>query len=230
MKTCNFCNCLKDKLLRDRIVPRVNNKNLRKRLLQERKLTLKKCVDICRSIEAASNQLKAVSGPEVDDVNKVSVHDQQKSRQSRQGRSAEQKPGLRCCKFCGGEHALQKEQCPAWGQRRRKCGRRNHFARKCLKQRYEQQQDPSVKQLGGASEESEMSDIEFITSITTNINAVEVGNSRYAREVYALMEMNNKAIRFKIDSGASINVITQDLIADCTVKPTNTKLLMWNKS
>jgi hypothetical protein len=125
---------------------------------------------------------------------------------------------------------LQKEQCPAWGQRCRKCGGRNHFARKCLKQRYEQQQDASVKQLGGASEESETSDIEFVTSITTNINAVEVGNSRYAREVYAMMEINNKAIRFQVDSGASINVITQDLIGDCTVKPTNTKLLMWNKS
>ena len=110
MKTCNFCDCPKDTLLRDRIVLGVNNKNLRKRLLQERKLTLKKLVDICRSIEAASNQFKAVSGPEVDNVNKVSVHDnQRKSGQSRQGRSAEQNPGLRACKFCGGEHALQKE-------------------------------------------------------------------------------------------------------------------------
>ena len=45
-----------------------------------------------------------------------------------------------------------------------------------------------------------------------------------------MMEINNKAIRFQVDSGASINVITQDLIGDCTVKPTNTKLLMWNKS
>jgi hypothetical protein len=118
------------------------------------------------------------------------------------------------------EHAL----------RCRKCGGRNHFARKCLKQIYEQQQDASVKQLGGASEESEKSNIEFVTSITTNINAVEVGNSRYAREVYAMMEIKNRAIRFQVDSGASINVITQDLIGDCAVKPTNTKLLMWNKS
>lgn len=33
MKTCNFCDCLKDTLLRDRIVLGVANKNLRKRLL-----------------------------------------------------------------------------------------------------------------------------------------------------------------------------------------------------
>mgnify|MGYP002803382264 FL=1 len=69
MKTCNFCECLKDTLLRDRIVLGVHSKNLRKRLLQERKLTLKKCIDICRSVEAATNQFKAVSKTEVEDVN-----------------------------------------------------------------------------------------------------------------------------------------------------------------
>ena len=42
MMSCNFCDCLRDTLLRDKIVQGVTNKNLRKRLLQERKLTLKK--------------------------------------------------------------------------------------------------------------------------------------------------------------------------------------------
>lgn len=41
-KTCGFCECLADSLLSDRIVFGVKNNNLRKRLLQERNLDLKK--------------------------------------------------------------------------------------------------------------------------------------------------------------------------------------------
>ena len=39
-QTCNFCACLHDSVIRDRIVLGVRRKQLRKRLLQERKLTL----------------------------------------------------------------------------------------------------------------------------------------------------------------------------------------------
>ena len=44
------------------------------------------------------------------------------------------------------------------------------------------------------------------------------------------MQVNRKDVRFQVDCGASINVITQDLIGDSCLQPTNTKLLMWNKS
>ena len=52
-KTCNFCDCLKDTLLRDRIVWGIRSQQIRKRLLQDRKVTLQKCIDLCRSTEAA---------------------------------------------------------------------------------------------------------------------------------------------------------------------------------
>ena len=46
-KTCGFCDHLTDSLLRDCIVLGISNHTLRKRLLQERKLDLKKCIDLC---------------------------------------------------------------------------------------------------------------------------------------------------------------------------------------
>ena len=49
-QTCNFCTCLHDNIIRDRIVLGVRSKQMRKRLLQERKLTLSKCIDICHEI------------------------------------------------------------------------------------------------------------------------------------------------------------------------------------
>lgn len=78
-QTCGFCECLADSLLRDRIVLGVKNNNLRKRLLQERKLDLKKCIDICRSSEAASSQLKNISDGTNDNTHDVNhVHDHAK--------------------------------------------------------------------------------------------------------------------------------------------------------
>ena len=43
-KSCNFCQCLHDSLTRDRIVFGVKEPALRKKLLQERQLTLEKAI------------------------------------------------------------------------------------------------------------------------------------------------------------------------------------------
>ena len=48
-----------DSLLRDKIVLGIQDSETRKRLLQERNLTLNMCMDICKSAEAAETHLKA---------------------------------------------------------------------------------------------------------------------------------------------------------------------------
>ena len=53
-----------DSLLRDRIVLGIKNGDARKRLLQERKLDLTKCIDICRISESATTQLQAIGASE----------------------------------------------------------------------------------------------------------------------------------------------------------------------
>ena len=59
-KSCEY-GTLQDDLVRDRIVVGIANNGLRKRLLQEPKLTLKNCLDICRANEATTLQLKAMA-------------------------------------------------------------------------------------------------------------------------------------------------------------------------
>ena len=59
-KTCNFYDCLKESLLRDKIILGIQSQHTRKLLLQDGKLTFKKCIDVCRSAEAASSQLKNI--------------------------------------------------------------------------------------------------------------------------------------------------------------------------
>ena len=63
-KTCNF-GVLENSLIRDRIVIGRRDNQARKKLLQVSKLTLKECIDICRSYETSSQQLKEINQEEV---------------------------------------------------------------------------------------------------------------------------------------------------------------------
>lgn len=70
-KTCNFGE-LKDSLIRDRIVIGISDKSTKKKLLQNSKLTLKTCVDICRANEQSGKQVKNLSNPE-EEIAKISA-------------------------------------------------------------------------------------------------------------------------------------------------------------
>ena len=61
--TCEFGQ-LQDDLIRDRIVCGLKDNATRRKLLQESKLKLTKCIDICRATESTTAQLKAMSGKE----------------------------------------------------------------------------------------------------------------------------------------------------------------------
>ena len=49
-------------MIRDCLVCGITENSVRRKLLQEPKLSLEKCLDICRSAEATSAHLKAISG------------------------------------------------------------------------------------------------------------------------------------------------------------------------
>ena len=70
-KTCNFCDCMHNSIIRDRIVLGMKDKRTRKRLLRERKLTMKTCTDLCESNEATNVQLKTISGVQNEDLHGV---------------------------------------------------------------------------------------------------------------------------------------------------------------
>ena len=55
---CNFCTCLNDSQIRDRFVLGIRDEAVRKKLLQEKKLTLSRAIDIGRSGETADLRLK----------------------------------------------------------------------------------------------------------------------------------------------------------------------------
>ena len=118
----------------------VKDISVRKRLLQERKLTLIKALDICRSSETTSKQLKDMSG-----INEKSA-DYEISALKQQYRRREPPipQGNRRCKFCGENHEWDKTSCPAYGKSCRNCGIQNHFAKVCQKKK-RNGNTPSIK-------------------------------------------------------------------------------------
>ena len=230
-RTCNFCDCLKDSLIRDRIVFGVRNDKTRKKLLQERKLSLKKCIDLCRSAEVTITQMKIIS----DHVAAEEVHRIKTTRQTGIRRATGNDTTKISCKFCAGRHSQGKESCPAWGKECRKCAGKNHFARACRKTRGQRakvycmaEEERRVKE-----SDTEMSDVEYLGSVAVyagNVCTVGPSDEIYPREIYAEMLVGDKPVQFQVDCGASINILPEKLVGNQEISPTSKTLIMWNKT
>ena len=234
VKSCNFCDCMRDTLIRDRIVLGVSNNTIRKKLLQVRSLTLKQCIDICRSDEATATQLKAISGDDsvhkIRDWRRTGKKDKHPSRDGRNDRNVPPKPpgkSHKKCLFCGGEHPLKKEKCPAWGQKCSGCGGRNHFKSVCKKSKSRGVHGISDQPEDVSSEES---DIELLAGVAMDSQESDVHAVRHAKEIYAEMLIDDRKVNLQIDCGASINIIPVKHATGHEIQPTTKTLRMWNGS
>ncbi|PFX13659.1 hypothetical protein AWC38_SpisGene22240 [Stylophora pistillata] len=112
-RTCNY-GALLDSLIRDRMVVGIKDNGTRKQLLQEAKLTLNKCIDICHTSEATAVQLQAMW---IQEDSKLVADDKQKFKSPVDNKNQD-KGGKAAitCKFRGKKHVKNKEECPAWGK------------------------------------------------------------------------------------------------------------------
>ena len=139
-QTCNFCPCLHDSLIRDRIVLGVHAGDTRKRLLRQTKLTLQKCIDIVKSNEASNTQMKKIiQTSKTEDVHKLKTRKPRKTEQDSRDKYAKhsdrkypnrkhdngQKPASdKPCEFCGRKHCRGRTNCSSWGRICGSCGKK----------------------------------------------------------------------------------------------------------
>ena len=71
-------------------------------------------------------QIKAVR-----EFNPPNVHLLKENKKSSEGQPFPANQLRYPCRFCGRRHESKREACPAWGKQCVKCGKENHFARKC---------------------------------------------------------------------------------------------------
>ena len=220
MKTCGYCNGCSDSILRDRIVVGVLSNDTREELLKYSKLTLKKCIETCKAMETASAHSVSLN-PDSASVNKIRTH----------------APEQRQCAFCPYEHAMRKEECPAWGKECRKCGRMNHHHSKCYSfkttdepQDYQKHRPTKTKRKprriryvveeSDSEEDDSDEEPEWCNTIKTSTSA---------KSVKCKMEVEGTDVRFLIDTGASINTLPAKL-APRDLEPYKGTVKMWNEA
>ncbi len=197
-RTCNFGD-LHDSLLRDRIVLGVNDANSRKKLLQERDLTLERCIEICKGAEATKHQIKTMG-----EEGKIYQVRRKFGKKKRQHNSVYvEQPGVRECKFCGRKHEMVKSKCPALDKTCNLCKRINHFAAKCPRK------DEKVRVVEEADSPELSSGGEFISAVS-RINSL--GGKLSSAAIYANMLVDNQPATFQVDCGASVNTISKSLV------------------
>ena len=123
-KTCGMCDCMREKLIMDRILIGVREEAMRERCISHRDLDLNKTIDTCRAMEVATFQLKSMRGEQINKVKhkpkglgsrKPATHNHSgKYHENKYGRASDAK----LCKFCNRMHVMKKEVCPAYGKLR----------------------------------------------------------------------------------------------------------------
>ncbi|XP_062504855.1 uncharacterized protein LOC134181605 [Corticium candelabrum] len=218
-------------MIRDRIVCGVHDQGLRKQLLQRKNLSLADCVDLCRAYEATEKRAKTMSGAdtEVHRVQKQYVPKSSKVKSKRyQSKDTVKVSAKTECQYCGLQHAKGRVNCPANGKQCSKCGKLNHYARKCRSQ-------PSVKSRVHCAQESVSSDEaeELMTLTLTgqhDVNAVRT--AKYRPQIMATMLLEGKSmVQFQVDTGASCNVIRRaDVPKHVKLESTPQVLTLYDRS
>ena len=229
-KTCEY-GAVEESAIRDRIVLGIRDDATRKKLLQTRKLDLMKAIDICRSSEATTRQMKAITTPE--EVH--AVHQQSRARSKSQNRRngrgqlrapAERSNGNRSsggarrtpssdrsCKYCNRKHDFSsKTNCPAYGSSCTRCQKRNHWAVCC-------------RTTGNTS-----STTSTVYELNSDETLFTLDNAKTGR-IYSNVFVDGRKVRFLLDCGSSVNLLPASMMTSSTVlHPARAKLRMFDQT
>ena len=128
--------------------------------------------------------------------------DDRQKKENKKGST--QTMGGKKCKFCGRIH--KPRECPAYGQECHKCKKKNHWRSCCMTKK--------------GHEASTKSDDDFM------IETVEAALKEKSTKALAILKINNKKVKVKLDTGAEVNVMLMRVfkqIEDGHVKMKRTK-------
>ena len=218
-QTCNFGD-LKDELIRDRIVCGIRENTVRKRLLQESGLTLKKCMDIARGAESAAAKVKAMGNEEqIHGVKQKKFQPKPKRGQSRSRKFID-------CHYCGQRHEQDRNKCDAYGKTCERCGLKNHVASTCRTS--DARLKKTIHQLD--EQEYEWSDEDILT-VTDGDHINSIQRSEYQSKIFAKMDLAGNRINFQVDCGATCNILPDKLLpVDQSLHQHEHVLTMYNGS
>lgn len=194
IRSCEFGD-QEESLLRDRIIIAINDEALQQRLLREPDLSLKKTLDCCRAAEISRIQQRSLKSGQShflqsEDSLKSSVNVDVVKKNLRPSASVQSTVQYESydCRKCGKRH--KKANCPAFGKKCNGCGKFNHFSIGC--------QIKNLKKVSEIQHNSPNNDYDFY------VDLVKCNKSTYWKQS---LEIGNKIVEFKLDTGADCNVL-----------------------
>lgn len=217
-----------DKLLKTQIVLGTNSPNIQERLLRE-DLTLERTVEFCKSVEVANQNMRVINEQIQDEevhklVTRGNVKESGKfnaSSNNKIGNDSRKNINSYKCYKCNYKHNVG--HCSAKGKLCNFCNKPDHFASVC---RFKSKNTHKQKLVHACKVDNKSENDVDINMITYSMSTVS-GNKNNRGWFKDLM-VNNKSIRFKLDSGAQVNTIPLEIIQKFKwldhIKSTNVKL------
>ncbi|KAI5727811.1 hypothetical protein M8J77_007265 [Diaphorina citri] len=188
---CDFGD-LRDKMLRTQLVLGLRDSDLQSRLLRE-DMTLKKVINYCQAVESADRHSKvlekestvAVSCSKITEIK----YNQHVNREQPRQQNSQRKFS---CRKCGRSHSIR--ECPAYGKICLKCNEKNHFANVC-RTNHQNQFGRKGKPVN-----------EIVYDLDT-VTILDVNQAEWFETIY----LNKIPVKFKVDTGAGVNVLSEDV-------------------
>ena len=194
---------LHDEMIRDRLVVGLCDASLSERLQMDADLTLEKAITAARQSEAVKKQQAVVRGAKSQATNVDNIHSYQQQHKHRgEGAQQQRRPfpvqqrqkqvsAQKMCSRCGKSPSHGRPQCPACEATCRKCGKKGHYQVVCRSAQ-------SIRLIAADQEEV------FIASIDERVPTVNAGNYPWV----VTISINGSPVKFKIDTGADVSVIS----------------------
>lgn len=211
IKKCEFGE-LSDSLLVDKIIIGISSEDVRKKLLAEDDLTLAKTTRICKINEQTIQQLDNMSTKKsVELIRTKRDQKGQKGKQSASGTSADEEFD---CRRCGTKH--QRMKCPAFKKKCEKCGIPGHLSSCCRTRQHKKKVHSVDPESEEEIEELRLNEITEDDSIEKFVLDVKPAASN--DNWYETININNRDICFKLDTGAQCNVLPYKYIKNSKIK------------
>ena len=212
VKSCEY-NDQTDSVLRDRIVLGIRDKSQQESLLRIKDLTLEKAVEFCKTAKLSKQQAEYLHSnnntPILHSLNKSNVGFREKSIHNEFTSKLANKNKIDCknrpvantyrCKKCNTVHEYAK--CPAYGKTCKNCGMLGHFKIGC---KFKKVRSLSDKIFCSSEESKSSCGDHFVNQISSAANNF---NTNIKEWNVNLQFENNKYIKFKLDTGAQVNVL-----------------------
>lgn len=191
---------LQDSLTKAMVICGVSNSVMRQRLLEDDSLSLDDAIQLCKVIEATAIRTSAMESSSSSfqgDVDSIKI--------------------INSCKKCTRTHPINK--CPAFGKVCSFCNIKNHFADACYKKKkscssnnnFNRSKDYRYNKNTSRNTQSkyrnkQINEIENCNESHLFIGSVEEHDVEH-NQWHTIVKINNKYLKFKLDSGAMANVL-----------------------